>query len=170
MRLSTPPPLPDQTQPTRSKRGACLGCGLAFVVGIALASVLFVFGFQQISSLIPSAGIDDNRDSILGSAYIGDWVNAGNPSSFIRILPNGSASCQVMSGGIQYSVDGGHASFDRKTGRLAIKFFFFGPTWHVDETPHETEDGFIMKLDGQTYRRLSRSPSPRASPTSGVSV
>jgi hypothetical protein len=167
--LSTPPPLPDQTRaPARSNRGACLGCGLAFAVGIVLASILFVFGFQQISNLISTPGIDDNRNSIVGSAYVGDWVNAGNPSSFIRILPNGLASCQVMSGGIQYSVEGGHASFDRKTGRLAIKFFFFGPTWHVDEAPHETKDGFFMKLDGQTYRRLG--PSPRASPSSGISV
>jgi hypothetical protein len=143
---------------------------LAFVVGIVLVSILFVVGFQQISSLLSSAGIDDSRNSIVGSAYVGDWVNAGNPSSFIRILPNGSASCQIMRGGIRYSVDGGHASFDRKTGRLAIKFFFVGPTWHVDEAPHETKDGFIMKLDGQTYRRLGPGPSPKPSPTSGISV
>jgi len=133
-------------------------------------AVVFVYGFQQISYLISTANMDESRNSIVGSAYVGDWVNANNPSSFIQILPNGTASCQIVHGSTRYSVNGGHATFDKKTGRLAIKFFFFGAAWHVDEAPHETEEGFVMKLDGQTYRRVGPSPSPKPSPGSGIFI
>jgi hypothetical protein len=93
-----------------------------------------------------------------------------NPASVIQILPNGAASCQIVHGTSNYTVTGGQATFDRQTKRLAIKFFFFGPSWHVDEPPHDTADGLVMKLDGQTFRKFRSYSSPSGTKTPGVSI
>jgi hypothetical protein len=93
-----------------------------------------------------------------------------NSASLIQILPNGSASCKIVHGFSHYSINGGQATFDKQTQRLAIKFFFMGPSWHVDEPPHQTTDGFVMKLDGQTFRKFRNYSSPSGSGSPGVSI
>jgi len=101
---------------------------------------------------------------------VGDWQDVKNPDSVIQILPDGSASCQIVNGTTHYTVTGGQATFDKQTERLAIKFFFFGPSWHVDEPPHQTEDGLVMKLDGQTFRKFRSYSSPSGTKPPGVSI
>jgi hypothetical protein len=108
--------------------------------------------------------------SVISSIYVGDWQDVKNPGSVIQILPNGSASCRIVNGMSNYNISGGRATFDKQTKRLAIKVFFFGPSWHVDEPPHETADGFVMKLDGQTFRKLRSYSSPSGSGSPGVSI
>jgi hypothetical protein len=108
--------------------------------------------------------------SVISSIYVGDWQDVKNPGSVIQILPNGSASCRIVNGMSNYNISGGRATFDKQTERLAIKVFFFGPSWHVDEPPHETADGFVMKLDGQTFRKLRSYSSPSGSGSPGVSI
>jgi hypothetical protein len=126
-----------------------------------------VIAAQHISNAVRS---DQGHNSVIGSAYIGDWQDVNNPASVIQILPNGSASCKIVHGLSHYSVNGGRASFDKQTERLAIKFFFFGPSWHVDEPPHETVDGFVMKLDGQTFLKVRSYSSPSGSGSPGVAI
>jgi hypothetical protein len=126
-----------------------------------------VVGFLHFSNAIHT---DESQNPVVGSAYVGDWQDVTNPSSIIQIQPNGSASCQIVHGSSHYSINGGRATFDKKTNRLSIKLFFFGPSWHVDETPHETAAGFVMKLDGTTFLKSRGYPSPSGSPGSGVSI
>jgi hypothetical protein len=129
--------------------------------------ILVVFAAQKISDSIRSG---EGQNSVAGTNYVGDWQDVNNPTSVIQILPSGSASCKIVNGLSRYSLNGGWASFDRQTKRLAIRFLFFGPSWHVDEPPHETADGFVMKLDGQTFRKVRSYPSPSGSGSPGVSI
>jgi hypothetical protein len=126
-----------------------------------------VIADQQITNAAHSA---QSHGSVVGSFYVGDWQDVKNPQSVIQILPNGSASCRIVNGISNYTLNGGRATFDQQTKRLAIKLFFFGPSWHVDEPPHETADGLVMKLDGQTFRKLRSYPSPSGSGSPGVSI
>jgi hypothetical protein len=132
-----------------------------------VATILVVVAAQQFFSAVQS---DESHNSVVGSSYVGDWQDVANPASHIQILPTGSASCRIVHGVSHYSITGGRATFDKQTRRLAIKFFFFGPSWHVDETPHQTADGLVMKLDGQTFRKLRAYPSPSGSEGPGVSI
>jgi hypothetical protein len=113
---------------------------------------------------------NESHKSVIGSAYVGDWQDVSNPTSVIQILPNGAASCHIVHGTTNYTITGGQATFDQQTKRLAIKFFFVGPSWHVDEPPHQTSDGLVMKLDGQIFRKSRNYPSPSESKTPGVSI
>jgi hypothetical protein len=140
---------------------------VAFGIAAVLLVIILVFAVHQISSVV---GTEDSRNSVVGTIYVGDWQDVSNPASVIEILPNGSANCQIVHGVSHYSIDGGRGTFDKQTKHLAIKFFFFGPSWHVDETPHETADGLIMKLDGQTFRKVRSYPSPSGSPAPGASI
>jgi hypothetical protein len=167
--LSTPPPLPASPAPPspRAGRATCLGCAVACGIGAIVAIILLVIAAQQISN---SLNTGESRDSVIGSIYIGDWQDLKNPASVIQILPDGSASCQIVNGATNYTVTGGRATFDKQTKRLAIKFFFFGPSWHVDEPPHQTEDGLVMRLDGQTFRKFRSYSSPSGTKPPGVSI
>ena len=140
---------------------------MAFGIATVVAIILVVVAAQQFFSAVRS---DESHNSVVGSTYVGDWQDVANPASHIQILPNGSASCRIVHGVSHYSITGGRATFDKQTRRLAIKFFFFGPSWHVDETPHQTADGLVMKLDGQTFRKLRDYPSPSGSEGPGVSI
>jgi hypothetical protein len=133
---------------------------VAFGIAAVVLVVLLVFAVNQISNVVKT---DQSHNSVVGSAYVGDWHDVSNPASVIQILPNGSASCQIVHGMSHYSINGGWATFNKETRHLAIKFFFLGPNWHVDEAPHETADGLIMKLDGDTFRRVRPFPSPSGS-------
>jgi hypothetical protein len=126
-----------------------------------------VIAAQQISN---SARSDESHKSVVGSAYVGDWQDISNPISVIQILPNGSASCHIIHGTTNYTITGGQATFDKQTKRLAIKFFFVGPSWHVDEPPHQTSDGVVMTLDGQIFRKSQSYSSPPDGKTPGVSI
>jgi hypothetical protein len=112
----------------------------------------------------------ESHNSVIGSIYVGDWQDVNNPTNTIQILPNGAASCQIVNGMSHYTITGGRATFDKQTRRLGIKFFFVGPSWHVDEPPHQTTDGFVMKLDGRTFRKSRSYPSPSGTQTPGVSI
>ena len=140
---------------------------MAFGIAAIVAIILVVVATQHISNAVRT---DEGHKSVIGSAYVGDWQDVNNPVSVIQILPNGSAGCQIVHGGSHYTVSGGQATFDKQTKRLAIKFFFFGPSWHVDEPPHQTADGIVMKLDGQTFRKFRNYPSPSGTKAPGVSI
>lgn len=140
---------------------------MAFGIAAVVLVIILVFAVHQISSVV---GTDNSRNSVVGTVYVGDWQDVSNPASVIEILPNGSANCQIVHGVSHYSINGGKATFDKQTKHLSIKFFFFGPSWHVDETPHETADGLIMKLDGQTFRKVRSHPSPSGSQGPGASI
>ena len=105
----------------------------------------------------------ESQNAVISSIYVGDWQDESNPANVIRILPSGSASCRIVQGIMHYTVSGGRASLDKGTLRLAIKFNSFGPTWHVDEPPHETTAGAAMKLDGRTFRKSRSYPLPSGS-------
>jgi hypothetical protein len=167
--LSTPPlpPVPPAPPSPRTGRATCLGCAIALAIGAIVAVILVVIAAQQISNTVRS---DESHKSVIGSSYVGDWQDVSNPTSVIQILPNGVASCHIVHGTTNYTITGGQATFDKQTKRLAIKFFFVGPTWHVDEPPHQTSDGLIMKLDGQIFRKSRNYPSPSDSKTPGVSI
>jgi hypothetical protein len=134
---------------------------------VIVAVILVVIAAQQISNSVHS---DESHKSVIGSFYVGDWQDVSNPSSVIQILPNGSASCRIVHGATNYTITGGQATFDKQTKRLAIKFFFVGPSWHVDEPPHQTPDGLVMKLDGQIFRKSRSYSSPSGNQTPGVSI
>ena len=129
--------------------------------------VLLIVAVNQVSNVVKT---DESHNSVVGSVYVGDWQDVSNPASVIEILPDGSASCQIVHGVSHYSINGGRATFNKETGHLAIKFFFLGPNWHVDETPHQTADGLVMKLDGQTFRKVRTYPSPSGSKGPGASI
>jgi hypothetical protein len=140
---------------------------LAFGVATIVAVILVVIAAQQISNAVRSG---ESHNSVIARIYVGDWQDVKNPTSVIQILPNGSASCRIVNGLANYTITGGRATFDKQTKRLAIKFFFIGPSWHVDEPPHETAEGVVMKLDGQTFRKFRSYPSPSGSQEPGVSI
>jgi hypothetical protein len=140
---------------------------VALGIGVIVAVILLVIAFQQISNSIRSG---EGHNSVLARSYVGDWQDINNPASIIQIRPNGSASCMIVHGSSHYSINGGQATFDKQTQRLAIKFFFIGPSWHVDEPPHQTTDGFVMKLDGQIFRKSRSYSSPSGSGSPGVSI
>jgi hypothetical protein len=140
---------------------------VAFGIAAVVLVVLLVFAVNQISSV---AKTDESHNSVVGSVYVGEWQDVRNPASVIKILPDGSASCQIVHGTSHYSINGGRATFNRETRQLAIKFFFLGPNWHVDEAPHETADGLVMKLDGDTFRKVRGHPSPSSSQGPGASI
>ena len=119
--------------------------------------VLLIFAVNQISNVVKT---DESHNSVVDSVYVGEWQDVSNPASVIQILPDGSASCQIVHGMTHYSINSGRATLNKETRQLAIKFFFLGPTWHVDEAPHETADGLVMKLDGNTFRRVRPYASP----------
>ena len=133
---------------------------MAFGIAAVVLVVLIVFAVNQISGV---AKTDESHNSVVGSVYVGEWQDVSNPASVIQILPDGSASCQIVHGMSHYSINGGRATFNKETRRLAIKFFFLGPNWHVDEAPHETADGLVMTLDGDTFRRVRAFSSPPGS-------
>jgi hypothetical protein len=126
-----------------------------------------VFAVYQLSNGISK---DESQNSVVGTAFVGDWQDVNNPASVIQIQPNGGGSCQIVHGVSHYSINGGKATFDKKTQHLAIKLFFLGPNWHVDEAPHQTANGMIMKLDGDTFRKLRSFPSPTGSEGPGSSI
>jgi hypothetical protein len=136
-------------------------------IAAIVAVILVVIAAQQISNTVRS---DESHKSVIGSSYVGDWQDVSDPTSVIQILPTGAASCRIVRGATNYTITGGQATFDRQTQQLAIKFFFVGPSWHVDEPPHQTSDGFVMKLDGQTFRKVRSYPSPSGSQAPGVSI
>jgi hypothetical protein len=140
---------------------------VAFGIAAVVLVVLIVFAVNQISSV---AKTDDSHNSVVGSVYVGQWQDVKNPASVIQILPDGSASCQIVHGMSHYSINGGRATFNKETRHLAIKFFFLGPNWHVDEAPHQTADGFVMKLDGDTFRKVDSFPSPSGTKGLGESI
>jgi hypothetical protein len=140
---------------------------VAFGIAAVVLVVLLVFAVNQISNVVKT---DESHNSVVGSVYVGEWQDMSNPASVIQILPNGSASCQIVHGMSHYSINGGRATFNKETRHLAIKFFFLGPNWHVDEPPHETADGLVMKLDGDTFRRVRGNPSPSGSQGPGASI
>jgi hypothetical protein len=140
---------------------------VALAIGIAVAVILLVIAEQKITNAAHST---ESHNSVIGSIYVGDWQDVKNPGSVIQILPNGSASCRIVNGTTNYNITGGQATFDKQTKRLAIKLFLFGPSWHVDEPPHETADGLVMKLDGQTFRKFQSYPSPSGSGSPGVAI
>jgi hypothetical protein len=140
---------------------------VALAIGIIVAVVLLVVVDQHLTNAAHST---ERHNSVIGTIYVGAWQGVKNPGSVIQILPNGSASCRIVNGISNYNITGGRATFDKQTNRLSIKLFFFGPSWHVDEPPHETADGFEMKLDGQTYRKVQNYPSPSSSQPPGVSI
>ncbi|MBV8213297.1 MAG: hypothetical protein JOZ08_08740 [Verrucomicrobia bacterium] len=140
---------------------------MALSIAAVVAVILVVITAQQISNAVRT---NEGHNSVIGSPYIGDWQEANNSANFIKILPNGSASCQIVNGSTHYTVTAGQATFDKQTKRLAIKFFFVGPSWHVDEAPHQTADGVVMKLDGQTFLKLRTYSSPSGSGSPGVSI
>jgi hypothetical protein len=144
-----------------------LGCGVALGIAAIVAVILVVIAAQQISNSVRTG---ESHNSVTGSPYVGDWQDVKNPVSVIQILPNGSASCQIVNGSTHYTITGGQATFDKQTKRLAIKFFFVGPSWHVDESPHATADGFVMKLDGRTFRKVRSYSSPSGSGSPGVAI
>jgi hypothetical protein len=144
-----------------------LGCAIAFSIAAIVAVILVVVAAQHISNAVRS---DESHKSVIASSYLGDWQDVSDPTSVIQILPNGSASCHIVHGATNYTITGGQATFDKQTKRLAIKFFFVGPSWHVDEPPHQTTDGFVMKLDGQTFRKFRSYPSPSGTQAPGVSI
>jgi hypothetical protein len=130
---------------------------VAFGIAAVVLVVLLVFAVNQISSV---AKTDGSHNSVVGSVYVGEWQDVRNPASVIQILPDGSASCQIVHGMSHYSINGGRATFNKETRHLAIKFFFLGPDWFVEEPPHQTADGLIMKLGGDTFRKVQSYPSP----------
>jgi hypothetical protein len=134
---------------------------------VVVAIILVVVAVRNIST---TARSDQSHNSLVGSSYVGDWQDVNNPASVIQILPNGSGSCRIVHGMSNYNVTGGTAAFDKQTQRLSIKFFFIGPSWHVDEPPHESTDGVVMKLDGQTFRKLRSYPSPSGSGAPRVAI
>jgi hypothetical protein len=140
---------------------------VAFGIAAVVLVVLLVFAVNQISNVVKT---DKSHNSVVGSVYVGEWQDVSNPASVIQILPNGSASCKIVHGMSHYSINGGRATFNKETRHLAIKFFFLGPNWHVDEAPHETGDGLVMTLDGITFRRVSGYPSPSGSQGPGASI
>ena len=140
---------------------------MAFGIAAVILAVVLIFAVNQISS---SFRADENRNSVVGTVYIGDWQDVNNPASVIQILPNGSGSCNIVHGMSHYSINGGKATFDKQTNYLAIKFFFLGPNWHVDEAPHQTVNGVIMKLDGQSFRKLRNYPTPSGNQGPGSSI
>ena len=170
--LSTPPlppapPNPPAPPSPRPGRATCLGCGLAASIAAVVAIVLVVIAAQQISNAVRTG---ESHNSVSGSIYVGDWQDLKNSASVIQILPNGSASCRIVNGMSHYTITGGQATFDKQTKRLAIKFFFIGPSWHVDEPPHQTADGFVMTLDGKTFRKFRSYSSPSGTGSPGVSI
>jgi hypothetical protein len=169
--LSTPPPPPPlppaPPSSRRTGRATCLGCAIALAIAAIVAVILVVIAAQQISNSVRS---DESHKSVIGSSYVGDWQDVSDPSSVIQILPNGAASCHIVHGATNYTITGGQATFDKQTKRLAIKFFFVGPSWHVDEPPHQITDGVVMKLDGQTFRKFRSYPSPSGSQVPGVAI
>ncbi|MBV8100972.1 MAG: hypothetical protein JOZ31_17650 [Verrucomicrobia bacterium] len=165
--LPPPPRVPPAPPSPRTGRATCLGCAIALSIGAIVAVILVVFAVQQISNTVRS---DESHKSVIGSDYVGDWQDVSNPTSVIRILPSGSASCHIVHGATNYTITGGQATFDKQTKRLAIKFFFVGPSWHVDEPPHQTTDGLVMKLDGQIFRKFRSYSLPSDSKTPGVSI
>ena len=165
-----PPPLPTPPAPPSPRTGrvaTCLGCAVALAIGIVVAVILLVIAEQKITNAAHST---ESHNSVIGSIYVGDWQDVKNPGSVIQILPNGSASCRIVNGMTNYNITGGQATFDKQTKRLAIKLFLFGPSWHVDEPPHETADGLVMKLDGQTFRKFQSNPSPSGTQAPGVAI
>jgi hypothetical protein len=140
---------------------------VAFGIAAVVLAIFLIVAVNQISNVVKTG---DSHNSVAGTAYVGDWQDVNNPASVIQILPNGSGSCQIVHGVSHYSINGGKATFDKETRHLAIKFFFLGPSWHVDETPHETADGLIMKLDGQTFRQVRSYPSPSGGQAPGSSI
>jgi hypothetical protein len=136
-------------------------------IAAIVAVILVVVAAQQTSNSVRS---DESHKSVIGSSYVGDWQDVSDPTSVIQILPTGAASCHIVHGATNYTITGGQAAFDKQTQRLAIKFFFVGPSWHVDEPPHQTADGFVMKLDGQTFRKVRSYPSPSGSQAPGVPI
>jgi hypothetical protein len=136
-------------------------------IGLVIAIILVVVAAQQIST---TARTNESHNSVIGSSYVGDWQDVNHSDSVIQILPNGLANCRIVHGSTNYNVTGGTATFDKQTKRLSIKFFFLGPSWHVDEPPHQTMDGVVMKLDGQTFRKLRSYPSPSGTGAPGVAI
>jgi hypothetical protein len=120
---------------------------------------------QYISNTVRS---DESHNSVIRSIYVGDCQDVHNSANLIPILPSGSASFRLVLGIMHYTISGGRATFGKETKRLAIKFSFFGPSWHVDEPPHQTSEGSVMKLDGQIFRKFRTYPSPSMSGRSGA--
>jgi len=144
-----------------------LGCALAISIAAIVAVILVVIAAQQISNAVRTG---ESHNSVIGSIYVGDWQQVNNSDNVIQILPNGSANCKIVNGMTHYSITSGQATFDKQTKRLAIKFFFVGPSWHVDEPPHQTTDGVVMKLDGHTFRKFRSYSSPSGTGSPGVSI
>jgi hypothetical protein len=113
-----------------------------------------VTAFLAAFEIPPFAPKFDSTHPPIPLEYVGDWELVSNEPGQIRILPGGRAECHTKHGITSFDFSGARARLTPDRQALSIKFFFFGPTWHVDEPPHRNGDQFEMILDGKLYRRV----------------
>jgi hypothetical protein len=155
------PPLPGSQPP---KPFPWLGCSLGCGALVVLGALGLLFAFLALVELPPFS--HDSSQPTVPSDFVGDWRTSGSVEGTIVIQPNGRASCNIKGPSSSFELKGARARFDSQTNVLSIKFWFFGPQWHVDQRPTQKGQLMEMILNGQRYLRSTPAiPPGQSAPT-----